>query len=93
MGEDWTQYTRIGATDWAIMLAFSFVVFLGANLGQIQAIRQLGAPFVSSLLASRLISALIFGGLLLGEQLQSMWQVLGAGIVAVTITWYLWQQR
>jgi drug/metabolite transporter (DMT)-like permease len=92
-GEDWTQYTRIGATDWAIMLAFSFVVFLGANLGQIQAIRQLGAPFVSSLLASRLISALIFGGLLLGEQLQSMWQVLGAGIVAVTITWYLWKQR
>lgn len=93
MGEDWTQYTRIGVTDWSLMLAFSFVVFLGANLGQINAIRQLGAPFVSSLLASRLVSALIFGWLLLGEQLQSGWQVFGAGIVAVTITWYLWQQR
>ncbi|MEO0561809.1 MAG: DMT family transporter, partial [Chloroflexota bacterium] len=63
VGEDWTQYTRIGLLDWTVFLSFAFIVFLGANMGQIQAIRHIGAPFVSSMLATRLISALIFGWL------------------------------
>jgi drug/metabolite transporter (DMT)-like permease len=93
LGEGWKRYLEMGGMDWAVLLFFTFAVFLGANLGQIQAIRHIGAPFVSSLLASRLVSALIFGALLLGENLESVWQVVGAGIVLVTITWYLWQQR
>jgi len=40
----------------------------------------------------RLISALGLAALLLGEQLQNLWQVLGAIIVLVTITVYLQQQ-
>ena len=91
--EDWGRYLQMDAMGWGAFLFFAFVVFLGANLGQIQAIQHIGAPFVSSLLASRLVSALIFGALLLNEQLTSVWQVFGAGIVLVTITWYLWQQR
>lgn len=93
LGEDWNRYLEMRLSDWGVFLFFTFAVFLGANLGQIQAIRHIGAPFVSSLLASRLVSALVFGALLLGENLESVWQVAGAGIVLVTITWYLWQQR
>lgn len=91
--EDWTQYTRIGIADWAVFLTFTFLVFLGANLWQIQAIQHIGAPLHSSMLASRLISALIFGWLLLDERLQSVWQLAGAALVLMTITWFLWQQR
>lgn len=91
--EDWSRYLHIGWMDWAVFLIFTFLVFLGANLWQIQAIQHIGAPFHSSMLASRLISALIFGWLLLGEQLQSAWQVLGAVVVLVTISWFLWQQH
>jgi len=43
-------------------------------------------------MAWRLVSALLFASLLLGERLSSWVQVLGAVIVLVTITWYLWQQ-
>jgi drug/metabolite transporter (DMT)-like permease len=68
-------------------------VLVGANLGQIVALRRLGAPLVSSLLAWRLVSAMVVGVLLLDERLTSPWQALGAGAVLVTITWYLWQQR
>jgi len=91
--EDWTQYLRIGPLDWTVFLAFTFIVFLGANFWQISAIQHIGAPFHSSLLAFRLVSALIFAWLLLGERLQSPVQIAGAVIVLVTITWYLWQQR
>lgn len=93
VGENWEQYLRLGVTDWTVFFVFTFLVFLGANLWQIQAIQHIGAPFHSSMLASRLISALIFGWLLLGERLESVWQVVGAVIVLVTITWYLWEQR
>ena len=72
---------------------FTLGVLAGANLGQIGALRHLGAPLVSSLLGWRLVSALIIAGVLLGERLTSLWQVMGALIVLVTITWYLWQQR
>ncbi len=44
-------------------------------------------------MAWRLISALALGALLLGERLTSLWQVLGAVIVLVTITVYLRRQR
>ncbi|MCP5099024.1 MAG: EamA family transporter, partial [Chloroflexi bacterium] len=35
---------------------------------------------------------LLFGALLLGERFTYVWQILGAGIVIITITWYLRQQ-
>lgn len=93
IGEDWAQWQTLQLPDWLVFAGFSLGVLLGANVTQISAIRQLGAPMVSSLLAWRLVSALIVAGLLLNEQLTSIWQVTGAGIVLVTITWYLWQQR
>jgi drug/metabolite transporter (DMT)-like permease len=44
------------------------------------------------MMAWRLVSALFFAALLLGERLSSWIQLLGAVVVLVTITWYLWQQ-
>lgn len=93
MGEDWSQWAYIGASDWLVVMAYILLVAIGANGLQIAALRHLGAPFVSSLMAWRLVSALIFAGLLLGERLTSPVQFLGALIVLLTITWYLWKQQ
>lgn len=93
IGEDWGRYAAIGAFDWFVFGLFVVGVLLGANLTQIFSLRHLGAPLVSSTMAWRLISTLTMAALLLGEQLRSLWQALGAVIVLATITWYLWRQR
>lgn len=92
-GEEWGRFAAIGPSDWLVFLAFTLFVLLGANLGQISSLRRLGAPLVSSTMAWRLVSTLIMAALLLGERLTSLWQALGAAIVLVTITAYLWRQR
>lgn len=91
-GENWQQWTMLQGKDWAVLGMFALGVLLGANLLQLRAIQQLGAPVVSSMMATRLISALLFGGFLLNERLSSGWQLLGAGLVFVTLTWYLRQR-
>lgn len=92
-GEDLGRFAAIGPTDWLAFAAFVVFVLLGANLGQIAALRHLGAPLVSSTMAWRLIATLALAALLLGERLTSLWQVVGAAIVLVTITAYLRRQR
>ncbi|HMQ33506.1 MAG TPA: DMT family transporter [Chloroflexaceae bacterium] len=93
VGEDWGRYLTLAPADWAVYLAFVLFVLLGANLGQIAALRHLGAPLVSSTMAWRLIATLAMAALLLGERLTSPWQALGAVIVLATITAYLQRQR
>jgi drug/metabolite transporter (DMT)-like permease len=93
IGEDWGRYASLGIGDWAAFLGFVLFVQLGANLGQIASLRNLGAPLVSSTMAWRLVSTLAMAALLLGEHLSSIWQVFGALIVLITITGYLWRQR
>lgn len=93
IGEDWSRWLEIGPSDWLVVVAYILLVIFGANGLQIGALRHLGAPMVSSMMAWRLVSALILGGLLLGERLTSWWQFAGALLVGVTITWYLWRQR
>lgn len=92
VGENWHRWLEVGPMDWLAFGALSISVFLVGNLGQIAGIRHLGAPMVSSLMASRLVSALVLGAIILGERLDSWWQLLGAILVLVTITWYLSQQ-
>ena len=92
IGENWQQWDMLQAKDWLVFGLFALGVLLGANLLQLRAIQQLGAPLVSSMMATRLVSALLFGSVLLNEQLSSGWQLLGAGLVFVTITWYLRQR-
>lgn len=92
LGENWQQWTQLATLDWVVFAMFALGVLLGANLGQIRSIQKLGAPLVSSMMASRLVSALLFGAFLLNERLSSGWQLLGAAIVFVTLTWYLRQR-
>lgn len=93
LGENWQPWFNMTPFDWLIFGGFSLGVLFGANVGQVGALRHLGAPMVSSLLAWRLVSALIFAALLLDERLTSPWQLLGAFVVLITVTWYLRQQR
>ncbi|MBK8902112.1 MAG: DMT family transporter [Anaerolineaceae bacterium] len=92
VGETWQPWTQLGPLDWFVFGLFALGVLLGANLGQIRSIQKLGAPLVSSMMATRLVSALLFGAFLLNERLSSGWQLLGAAIVFVTLTWYLRQR-
>lgn len=91
--EDWSRWRAMEPVDWVVFAAFSGGVLLGANMGQIGALRHLGAPLVSTLLPWRLVSALAVAALLLGERLTTLWQGIGALMVLVTLSWYLWQQR
>jgi drug/metabolite transporter (DMT)-like permease len=93
IGESWASWQMLNSTDWLVFTLLSLGVLLGANLGQIRSIQHLGAPVVSSMMAIRLVSALAFAGLLLGERLTSVWQVLGTAVVISTITWYLRQSQ
>ncbi len=92
LGEDWSRWRALGTVDWVVFFFFSVGVLLGANLIQIGALRHLGAPLVSSMMAWRLVAALLIAGFLLGERLTSLGQGMGALIVLVTITWYLSRQ-
>jgi len=93
LGEEWQRWLTLTPFDWLIFAAFSLGVLFGSNIGQVGALQHLGAPMVSSLLAWRLVSALVFAALLLDERLTSPWQLLGAFIVLITVTWYLRRQR
>ena len=91
--ESWQAWRNLAPLDWAVFGILAVGILLGANLGQIGAIRHLGASLVSSTMAWRLVSALAVSAVLLDERLTSMWQALGVILVLFTVTWYLWQQR
>jgi drug/metabolite transporter (DMT)-like permease len=92
-GEEWGRWRDLPPEGWLLFAVFSLAVVMGSNMGQIAALRHLGAPLVSSLLAWRLVSALIIAALLLDERLTTWWQIVGALVVLLTITWYLRGQR
>jgi drug/metabolite transporter (DMT)-like permease len=93
IGEEWQQWGNLQFIDWSVFGLFALGVLLGANLLQLRAIQQLGAPLVSSMMSTRLISALLLAGFLLNERLSSAWQLLGVGLVFITLTWYLRQRK
>lgn len=91
-GEDWTPFA---AMDWRAVIAFLSIAIgmeIGCKIGNIAVLRKLGAPLVSSMLALRLVAALLLGWFILGERLESGLQWIGAIIVVITITWYLGSQ-
>ena len=70
--------------QWALLFAFSLGVYLGANLAQQLAIRQLGPALVSSLMPSRLLSSVAGSYLLLGEGITSAIEGVGLLVVALS---------
>jgi drug/metabolite transporter (DMT)-like permease len=93
VGEDWSTFR--GLDIWGgLALAFNAIgLEVGLKVGNITVLRKLGAPLVSSMLAVRLVAALLMGWLILAERPESPLQWAGAAIVALTITWYLSKQR
>lgn len=91
--EDWIAYARMSVLDWFVFYTFAIVVFLLANVTNIYAIAKLGAPTASSILALRLVSTLIVSWPMLGEVLNNFWQIVGAVIVIVSVTLYMWSKR
>ena len=77
---------------WALLFAFSLGVYLGANLAQQLAIRQLGPALVSSLMPSRLLSSVAGSYLLLGEGITSAIEGVGLLVVALSSAGYLGRQ-
>lgn len=93
LGEDWSALLTV---DWRSGLAFlvnAVGVEIGCKLGNITILRKLGAPLVSSMLAVRLVAALMLGWVILGERLENILQWGGAVLVIVTVTWYLSRQK
>lgn len=90
--EDWTFWQSMQPFDWFMFLFFSLIIMFGANYTQISALRALGAPQVSSMQAWRLVIALLFGGMLLGEWLLQPLQIAGAVLVIMVVSLYLWRQ-
>lgn len=90
--EDWSAFLVMDWKSILVILFYAFVMEIGIKIGHIAIIRELGAPLVSSMLAVRLVAAIFAGWLILGEKPESLLQWIGAGIVVLTITWYLSQQ-
>lgn len=91
--EDWSAWGRASSGGWAAALAVIFLPQVGGNLSQITAMSRITPALITSFIALRLVSALFLAGLILGEQLVSPMQWLGALIVIVVVSGYLWLQR
>lgn len=92
-GEDWGQWSTASVGALLAALGVIWLAQVGGNVMQIFAIGGAGASLITSLMGLRLVSALVVAGLLLGEELTSPSQWLGAALVVGTVTGYLWLQR
>lgn len=92
-GEDWTAWAHLSPAGWATVAWVVGGVFVGGNLLQVTALGGANAALVTSLMPLRLVSAIALGWWLLGERLTTPLQWLGATLVLVTVSGYLWRQR
>lgn len=86
--EDWQPWTGLALPGILAFLCFALIVLLLGTVLQNKGVEKLGAPAYTTIQASRLVSAILFSWLILGEGIQSIAQALGALIVITTITWY-----
>ena len=91
-GEDWSRWRDASLSAWLFIFWVVLGVFISGNFLQITAISGTSPALITSLMPLRLISAIALGWLILGEQLTTAWQWVGAGIVLVTVSGYLWLQ-
>ncbi len=91
--EDWSGYLRMDLWTLIAWVCFSGIILLFGNIIQISSIRYLGAPMVSTLLPTRLISSVVSSTIILGEAPSSAFQLLGTCVVTLTLTVYLCSQR
>ncbi len=90
--EDWGAWQHLSPLGWGAVLWVIGVVFGLGNFLQITALGGANAALITSLMPLRLLSAIALGWWLLGERLATPLQWLGAGLVLVTVSGYLWLQ-
>ena len=86
------SFAALNGRQWIILCVFSSVVYLGANLAQQLAIRQLGPTLVAALMPLRLLSSVTGSLILLQEGITSSAEAGGLVVVAVTTAVYLGRQ-
>lgn len=91
-GQDWGAWGQLSLRGWALFALIAASIQVGGNILQITALSRLRAAVFSSFTAWRLVVALAGGALLLNERLTSLWQIVGALVVIVTVTLYLRQR-
>ena len=91
-GEDWGAWLRMAPGGWMAAAWVVLVVFVVGQVAQITAIGHAGATLITSLMPLRLVSALALGAWVLGEHLETPLQWVGAAVVLVTVSAYLWLQ-
>lgn len=93
LGEDWGSLARLPAQGWIAILVYGLGVILAGTLIQNSALKRIPASVYTVMLSWRLVSTSFFALLLLGEKFNSLWQILGALIVMVTVSLYSGFQR
>jgi drug/metabolite transporter (DMT)-like permease len=88
-GDLWRTLAALGVRQWAYLITFSLVVYLGSNLAQQVAIRSLGPTIVAAVMPLRLLSSIVGGAWLLGEAVESATEVVGLLGVVLTSAAYL----
>lgn len=91
--DDWHIWLTLKPYDWLIFVSFSVCIYVGGNIFNIIAIQALGPSTTGSIFALRLVSTIIFGGVLIGEWFKSVWQLVGSVIVISAVTYFLWVQN
>lgn len=91
--ETWAAFAALSLVGWSVLGVFAFGVMLLGNVLQVVAIRSLGSAVVSSMLALRLVAALVLSAVLLGEPVFGVVQIGGASLVVLAITVYLYGLR
>ena len=91
-GEDWGRWQTASPAGLFYALGFIFGIQVLGNLLQVSAVSGANPALITSVMPLRLIGTLTLGWFLLNEHLTSPWQWLGAGIVLVAVSGYLWMQ-
>lgn len=91
--EPWNVFWNLTWVDWCVFVSFTVLVFLVGTACNIFAIRHLGATTAGALLSLRLITAMIAGGIILQEQILSIWPCLGTTIVIAGISFFMYCKR
>lgn len=92
VGEDWTPMFQTNWSGLAVIISLGLIFVVGA-LCNVYMIWILGATNATTTIPLRLISTLLVAGILMGEWLHNIAQVLGGIIVFVSVTWYLLMLR
>eukprot|EP00884_Botryococcus_braunii_P010777 jgi/Botrbrau1/19700/Bobra.0003s0061.1 len=91
-GSDWDAILHYTWADWTNLLFASLGVYFGMNMLQQLVIRRLGASIFAMSSALRLVATIAGSWIILDEQITNWIEWLGALLVMLSVTFYLYMQ-